>query len=310
MSRIGTALVVVAVALSWLFGGYHVYQLSQIAVYAIAILGLDLVTGFTGQISLGQGAFFALGAYTAAIAMTQLSIPYWATPALAGGVCLASGYAFGRAVARLEGLYLALATFALAIATPQVLKLDALDRWTGGSQGIVIAKPSSPIASAVDDDHWLYLVCVAVAVALDVVAWNVIRGRTGRALIALRDHPIAATTIGIDVASYKARAFGVSAMFTGIAGALGAIVAGFVSPDSFTILVSIQILVGGVVGGVSSIGGAVFGAVFIELVPDVANKISDAAPWALYGVLLIVCMMAMPNGAAGLVTSIRQKWSV
>lgn len=301
------ALLAIALVSPFLVSGYHVFQLTQIAVYAIALLGLNLLTGFSGQISLGNGAFYAVGGYVSVIAMTKAGVPYWATPPVAGAVCFAVGYLFGRSATRLEGLYLALATFALATAAPQILKLDALERWTGGNQGIVVSKPASPLADQINDDQWLYLYCLAVAIVLFVLAWNVVRGRTGRALVALRDHPIAAATMGIDVAAYKSVAFGMSAMYTGVAGALGVLTTGFISPDSFPILVSIQFLVGGVVGGIASIFGTLFGAAFIELVPDLAKKASDAAPAAVYGVLLIVCMMVMPGGMAGLVSSVRAR---
>jgi branched-chain amino acid transport system permease protein len=310
------ALLVLAVAAPFVLSGYHVFQLTQITVFAIAILGLNMLTGFSGQISLGNGAFYALGAYTAVILMTHADVPYWMTPPIAGAVCFAVGLAFGRSVTRLEGLYLALATYGLAIATPTILKLDALERWTGGAQGIVLTKPTSPVAGTLNDDQWLYFFCLGTAVVLFVVAWNVLRGRTGRALIALRDHPIAAGTMGIDVPAYKSAAFGLSAMYTGVAGALGALVAGFVGPDSFQIFVSIGFLVGGVVGGIASIFGALFGAAFIELVPDVTKQISELHPWLrwlaelqypMYGVLLIVAMLAMPGGMAGLVRSIEAR---
>ena len=290
-----------AFAAPFLLSDYQVYQLSLVVVYMVAVLGFNLLSGFTGQVSLGHGAFFAMGAYTAVVALTKLHVPYWLTPALAGVVCFGTGSLFGRSVARLEGLYLALATFALAVATPQILKLEALDAWTGGSQGVNFGKPPSPLPGLLDEDRWLYLFCLSFAVVLYVGAWNVLRGPTGRALVALRDQPVAAATLGIDVAAYKSTTFGVSALYTGVAGALGALVAGFIAPDSYTIFLSIQILVGGVIGGISTIGGAVFGGAFIEVVPDLASKISDAAPWALYGTLLIVCIMAMPGGMAGLV---------
>jgi branched-chain amino acid transport system permease protein len=300
-----TVLVAVAALVApFVLGDYAVYQLSLIVVYIVAVLGFDLLTGFTGQVSLGQGAFFALGAYTGVIALTKLHVPYAATPILAGAVCFVVGTLFGRTVARLEGLYLALATFALAIATPQILKLDALDAWTGGSQGLNFGKPASALPGLIDDDRSLYLLCLAFAFVLYAGAWNLLRGPTGRALVALRDQPVAAATVGIDVAAYRSTAFGVSALCTGVAGALGALVAGFVSPDSYTLFLSIQILVGGVIGGITAIGGAIVGGAFIEVVPDLVSKISDAAPWALYGLLLIVCIMVMPGGVAGLARSI------
>lgn len=303
----------VAIAAPFVLSDYHVFQATQIVVYAIALLGFNLLTGFSGQISLGNGAFYALGAYTSVILMTRAGVPYWAAPAIAGALCFAVGFLFGRSATRLEGIYLALATFGLAIVTPQVLKLDALEAWTGGNQGIVIAKPPSPIPG-LNDDQWLYFFCLASAAVLFLLAWNVVRGRTGRALIALRDHPIAAGTMGVPVPAYKARAFGVSAMYTGIAGGLGGLIAGFIAPDSFQIFLSIQLLIGGVVGGVASIFGTLFGALFIEVVPDLAKHASEISPslewlavvqYPVYGVLLIVTMMLMPGGLAGLIHSLR-----
>jgi branched-chain amino acid transport system permease protein len=300
-------LLAIAISVPFLVSIYRVFQLTQVLVYAIALLGLNLLTGFSGQISLGNGAFYAIGGYVSVIVMTSAGVPYWATPPIAGAVCFVVGYLFGRTATRLEGLYLALATFGLATATPQILKLDALEKWTGGNQGIVITKPASPLEGQLNDDQWLYFFCLAVAIVLFVIAWNVVRGRTGRALVALRDHPIAAATMGIDVAAYKSVAFGVSAMYTGVAGALSVLITGFISPDSFPTLVSIQFLVGSVIGGIASIFGTLFGAAFIQLVPDLAKRASDAAPQALFGVLLIVCMMVMPGGLAGLVYSVRAR---
>ena len=301
------ALLAIFLVAPLLVSGYHVFQLTQLVVYALALLGLNLLTGFTGQVSLGHGAFYALGAYVTAILLAQGSTPYWLIPVPVAGVCFVVGWLFGRTAARLEGIYLALATFALAIAMPQFLKLDALQRWTGGSQGVSVGKPSSPLPELITDDRWLYYFCLLVAALLFAATWNVVRGRTGRALLALRDHPIAAAAMGIDVAAYRSATFGVSAMLTGVAGGLGAVLAGYISPDSFSNLLSIQLLVGSVIGGIASIFGTIFGAAFIELVPDLASKLSSAAPWAIYGVLLIVCMMAMPAGVAGLLQSARAR---
>lgn len=299
------AVAALVVAAPFIVSDYHVFQLTQILVYAVALVGLNLLTGFSGQISLGNGAFYAIGGYTAVVLMKHAGWPYWLTPPIAGVLCFGVGYAFGRSVARLEGLYLALATFALATATPQILKLDAIEKWTGGFQGVVIAKPSSVVPDQINNDQWLYFFVLAVTIVMFIIAVNVVRGRSGRALQAVRDQPIAAAAMGIDVAYYKSVAFGWSAMFTGIAGGLGVLVAGFVSPESFTIYLSIQLLVGSVVGGIASIYWTLFGAAFIEVLPDIANKISPAAPAAIYGILLIVCMMVMPGGMAGLVRSAR-----
>lgn len=285
--------------------GYLAFQLTQVVVYAIPILGLNLVVGFTGQISLGHGAFYALGAYTAAIAAPH--VPYPLLPVLAGAVGFVAGYGFGRPAARLAPLYLALATFALAVVAPQLLRHDRIARWTGGSQGVVFDRPRSPIG-LLDDDLWLLAFALLVAAAVFALIWNVVRGRTGLAMRALRDHPIAATAMGIDVARTKAVAFGVSAACTGVAGALAALLTGFVSPDHFGFALSIQLLVGSVVGGTASLAGTLVGAGFIELLPDAARQLSDSAPGVLYGVLLIACMKVMPGGAAGLVRSMLRAW--
>ncbi len=296
-------LLLAAVLLPFLVSSYHAFQLTLALAYAIALLGLNMLTGYNGQISLGHGAFYAIGAYIAAILMTQFDWPYWATIPVAGLVCLVAGFLFGLPALRLEGLYLALATFALAVATPQLLKYKHLEDWTGGVQGIVITKPDPPFGLPISQDQWLYLFTLAVAVLMFVLAHNLLRGRIGRAIVAIRDHPVAAETMGIDNAIYKSLTFGVSALYTGVAGALGAIAVQFVAPDSFNVFLSISFLVGVVVGGLASISGAVYGALFIQFVPNIADDISKAAPWAIYGVFLIACMYLMPRGVAGFVQS-------
>ena len=179
--------------------------------------------------------------------MDRFAVPYWATLPAAGLVCLVVGFLFGLPALRLEGLYLALATFALAVATPQLLKYKLIEDWTGGVQGIVIIKPDAPFGLPLNPDQWLYYFTLAVAVAMFVFGWNLLRGRMGRAMIAIRDHPVAAETMGINAPLYKSLTFGVSALYTGVAGALGAIVVQFVAPDSFTVFLSISLLVGVVV---------------------------------------------------------------
>lgn len=296
LAGLGLALVV-ASALPFALSGFRVFQFTQVFIYAIALLGLNILTGYNGQISLGHGAFYAVGAYTAAIMIDRWGVPYgWTIPA-AGLVCLVAGFLFGIPALRLEGLYLALATFALALAVPQILKY--FEAWTGGSQGIVLSKPSPPGGLPLTPDQWLYFIALGTLLGLFGLAWNLLRGRTGRAIVAIRDHPIAAQTMGINKALYKALTFGVSAAYTGVAGALSASVIAFVAPDAFNIFLSITLLVGVVIGGLASISGPIFGALFIQFVPNWAQDISKAAPWAIYGVFLIIFMYAMPRGIAG-----------
>ncbi|MGZ5183671.1 MAG: branched-chain amino acid ABC transporter permease [Caldimonas sp.] len=298
----------VALVLPFVLGNYHVFQLTLVLVYAIALLGLNMLTGFNGQISLGHGAFYAIGAYTAAILMDKGGMPYWATIPVAGAVCLLAGFLFGLPALRLEGLYLALATFALGVAMPQILKHKSIEAWTGGVMGVVIVKPDPPSWAPLSQDQWLYFFTLAWVVVAFVLGWNLLRGRIGRAMVAIRDQPIAAQAMGVNTAMVKSMTFGVSAMYTGVAGALGAIAIQFVAPDSFTFFLSITLLVGVVVGGLASISGAFFGAVFIQFVPNIADKLSKAAPWAIYGVILIAFMYLMPTCVAGFVRIARAKW--
>ena len=300
-------LVALACALPFFVANYRVFQMTLVLAYSIALLGLNMLTGFNGQISLGHGAFYAIGAYTAAILMDKANLPYWATIPLAGAACFVAGFLFGLPALRLEGLYLALATFALGVAMPQILKHKSIEGWTGGVQGIVIVKPDPPSWSGLSQDRWLYFFTLAWMVLLFVLGWNLLRGRIGRAMVAIRDQPIAAQAMGVNTAMVKSLTFGVSALYTGIAGALGAIAIQFVAPDSFNLFLSITLLTGVVIGGLASISGAIFGALFIQFVPNVADEISKAAPWAIYGIVLIAFMYAMPTGVAGFVRLARAR---
>ena len=296
---------VLACVLPFFVGNYRVFQLTLVLAYAIALLGLNMLTGYNGQISLGHGAFYAIGAYTAAILMDKGGMPYWMTIPIAGAVCLVAGFLFGLPALRLEGLYLALATFALGVAMPQILKHKSLEHWTGGVQGIVIIKPDPPEWLKLSQDQWLYFFTLAWTVLMFLIAWNLLRGRIGRAMVAIRDQPVAAQAMGVNTALYKSLTFGVSALYTGVAGALGAIAIQFVAPDSFTIFLSISLVVGVVIGGLASISGAIYGALFIQFIPNVADQISKAAPWALSGVFLLGFMYVLPTGVAGFIRVVR-----
>lgn len=295
------AAVVAAFVLPFVLSDYRVFQLTITIIYAIALLGLNLLTGYNGQISLGHGAFYGVGAYTAAILVHRFHAPYWLSVPAAGVLCLGVGFLFGLPALKLEGLYLALATFALGVVLPQILKYKGIEAWTGGVQGITLPKPEAPFGLPLSPDLWLYFLCLVTATLLFFAAHNLVRGPTGRAIVAIRDRPVAASSAGIDIALYKSITFGISAMYAGVAGALGALAVQFVGPDSFTIFLSISFLVGIVVGGIASIAGAAYGALFIQFVPNFADDISKAAPWAIYGVVLIASVNLMPFGVAGIV---------
>ncbi|MCF8532955.1 MAG: branched-chain amino acid ABC transporter permease [Reyranella sp.] len=289
---------------------YRLFLVSTMIIASIAVLGLNLLTGFNGQISLGHGAFYAVGAYTAAILMDHLEVPYWATLPAAAVVCFIVGYLFGLPALRLEGHYLALATFALALAVPQILKYKWLEDLTGGVQGIVLLKPEAPFGLPLSEDQWLYYFCLATMVVLYWGAANMLNSRSGRAMMAVRDQPMAASTMGIDLALYKTVTFGISAAYTGIAGALSASAISFVAPDSFTIFLSIKFLIGLVVGGVGSLAGSVVGGIFYVLVDNSAQSLAlfvkddlglpfDLSAYTVFGVLLVALMYLMPMGIVG-----------
>ena len=296
LAAVGMVLLV-AVSLPFAMSNFRLFQFTQVLIYAIALLGLNLLTGYNGQFSLGHGAFYGIGAYTSAIMVDRWGIGYGWTIPTAGLVCLIVGFLFGRPALRLEGLYLALATFSLALAVPQILKY--FEDWTGGSQGIVLSKPKAPLHLPLTEDQWLYFLTLAVTIVLFVLAANLLGGRTGRAIVAIRDNHIAAEAMGVNNALYKSVTFGVSAAYTGIAGALSAIVVAYVAPDSFDVFLSITLLTGIVIGGFGTIAGPIYGALFIQFVPNWAQDISKAAPWAIFGLFLIGFMYVMPRGIAG-----------
>ena len=295
----GTSLVILAVLLvtPMFIKNFVVFQMTMVLVYGIAVLGLNILTGGSGQFSLGQSAFFAVGAYTTAVLMEHGNVNYALTLPIAGLVSFAAGYLFGQPALRLSGIYLALATFALAVAMPQLLKLNFLEHWTGGVQGLVVLKPDAPFGLPIGQDKWLYYFTLAITIAIYLGSINLLRSRSGRAFMAIRDNEIAASAMGVDVALYKTLAFGVSAGITGIAGGLSAIAVAFVAPDGYTINFAIALFLGMVVGGVGWLPGSFVGAAFIIFVPNIAESISKGLSGAVFGVLLFIIIFLVPHGA-------------
>ncbi|NOU05703.1 MAG: branched-chain amino acid ABC transporter permease [Hyphomicrobiaceae bacterium] len=315
---VGLAALPVIGAQLGLLSNFTILQISLMVVYAIAVLGLNLLTGFNGQISLGHGAFFAVGAYCAAILIDRYNANYLLTLPVAAIVCFVIGYLFGLPALRLEGHYLALATFGLAIAVPQMLKYRHLEPLTNGVQGINLIKPDAPFGLPFSGDVWMYIIVVIVAIIMFWLARNLLDSRVGRAMRAIRDQPLAADTMGINTARTKAVTFGVSAIYVGIAGALHAIIFEFVSPDSFRFELSVAILVGAVVGGIASLPGALIGGIFVQVIEKYADALTkkltntmhlpiELEPWTIYGIALIALMYLMPNGIAGGLASLWRK---
>jgi len=325
------ALVVAVAVLPAFVNDFKAQQYAYVAIYLIALLGLNVLTGYTGQISLGHGAFMAIGGYTTAILMAgneQFGGPLggglkdvWTLPfaALVAGLF---GFAFGLPALRLSGLYLALATFAFAVAMPSAVK--RFEEWTGGGSGINLFGTPELTGSLTNVElfgweltfnDWLYYLTWTVALLAFAVAWLILRGRTGRAFRAVRDSEIAAVSSGVSLARYKTLAFGISAAYAGVAGGLFAIANTFVNPDTFPIALSIFLLVGVVVGGLGALSGLVVGAIVIQflplwaqgedlgaLLPDriIAETQKPGGPAIVYGVVLVLVMFVIPNGVSGL----------
>lgn len=276
---------------------FYVFQFTIIMIYAIAILSLNILTGASGQVSLGHSAFFAVGAYAAGIMMEHANIPYPLAIPLAGLICFIIGFLFGFPALRLKGVYLALATFALAVAAPPLFKLGTFEHWTGGVQGLLVTKPEPPFGLPISQDRYVYYLTLTIAIIVYLLSVNLLNSRSGRALMAIRDNEIAASSMGIDLALYKTLAFGISAGFTGVAGALGAIAVAYIAPDAYTFNFAIALFLGMVIGGVGWLPGSLAGAAFIVLVPNMAEHISKGLSGAVFGVFIIAVIFLLPNGA-------------
>ena len=268
---------------------YHALEWSQVAIYFIALIGLNVLTGYSGQISLGHGAFMAIGGYTSAILIAHHHVrDVWTIP-LAGLVAGAVGLAFGLPALRLTGLYLALATFAVAVAFPPLVR--KFDHLTGGNQGLILNLHAN---------DWLYYLSWSIAGAALVLGWLVLATPVGRAFRALRDSEVAAVSFGVSPALYKTLAFGISSFYAGVAGSLFAISSAYVNPETFPITLSLFLVVGLAVGGLGSLPGSVVGAILIKFLPTEAQHISMQAPQVIEGAILVGVMLLLPGGASGL----------
>jgi branched-chain amino acid transport system permease protein len=291
-------------------GAFRTYELGYVGIYFIAILGLNILTGYTGQISLGQGAFMAIGGYTTAILMADHGVKdVWTLPlaGLAGGV---AGFLFGIPALRLRGPYLALATFAIAVALPSVLLYGRLGGLTHGNEGINLfgipestasITPLHVFGRQLQFEDWIYYVSWTIAAALFVVAWLLLRGRAGRSFRAVRDSEVAAASSGVHPAAYKTLAFAVSAFYAGVAGGLYAMATTFVNPQTYPIALSLTLIVGAVAAGLGSLWGVLAGAFLVQYLPTIAGQVSSqpGVPSIVYGVILIALMLALPGGVAG-----------
>lgn len=289
-----------------LFKGYTLANLSMVFIYAVALMGIVLLTGHGGQISLGHGAFFAAGAYFTAMLMERWAVPYWATLPVSALLCFFLGWLFGQPALRLPGHHLALATFALAMAAPQLLRYSGLEGWTHGANGIALIRVEAPLGMPLTSDQWMYVCAVALYGVMYLLARGLAASRMGRAIRAIRDNPTAAVAMGIDTARIKSITFGLSTLYTGVAGSAAAMVWQFVAPDSFSVMLSISLFVGAVAGGITSFTGVLAGAALIQYLPNLTEQISKSAPTTIYGLLLIALMFILPDGVAGAVARAKE----
>jgi branched-chain amino acid transport system permease protein len=298
--HVGTAVVVlVAAALAPMqLQPYTVFDLTMVMVFAIGGLGLNLLTGFNGQISLGHSAFVALGAYTAALLIHD-GWAYLAVLPISMAVCFVFGYLVGRPALRLQGLQLALVTLGLALITPPAIK--RLGAITDGQEGINIFTVGAPEWSGLADDQWIYYVTLVILVLAWVVAQRLTSGRIGRSLVAVRDNETVARTLGVRAAHTKTTVFALSGAFAGAAGVCYVYVVQFVGPDSFGLAMTIAFLSLIVIGGIGTVPGAIFGAFFVQYVPTVTEQVNQSASGFTYGVALVIVMFVMPRGVVGLV---------
>jgi branched-chain amino acid transport system permease protein len=302
---------------------YQLLNFSKVAAYAVAILGINIVTGYSGQISLGHSAFFGIGAYTTAYLVADEGWPFLATLPVAALLGLVVGFAVGLPALRIQGLYLALVTLAIAAVFPVIVKMDALADITGGSNGKPVAvdwqKPGW-FGLDVSNEGWEFLVVAALASLAFLIASNLIRSRVGRALMAVRDNPIGAVTSGISLSWWKTGAFAVSAAYGAIAGSLFTLVIPIVSPDAVGFALAFQLITGVVLGGLATISGSLVGGLTMVFLPYYSSDWSGDKSFlffdpvdsgllanVLYGALLIGAMFVMPGGIVSFVRGIRNR---
>src|SRR5499427_18918 len=283
----------------YLLDRFNTIEFAYVWTFAIALIGLNMLTGYSGQISLGNGAFMAIGGYVTAILYWKLKIPYMWTILPAGLLAGLVGYLFGFPALKLSGLYLALATFALALSASPVIK--NFGDLTNGHEGIVLPSVTDPFGLGLTNEQWLYYLSLAIGLVMFVFARAMLGGATGRALRAVRDSETAAAASGISLRQFKTMAFGVSAFYAGIAGSLFATITAYVSPDSFDLPLSLSLLVGMVVGGLGTLAGPVLGAAFVVWLPIFAQDIFRNKPDVAYGLILILLMFLLPQGIIGLI---------
>src|SRR5215213_1313134 len=299
------AVVAVGVFVAFFLSDYELFQLSRVLTIGIAVLGLNLLTGRTGQISLGHGALFGIGAYATAILILKAGFPSVAAVPAAAVVAFLCGILLGLPALRIRGLHLALVTLAVAIVFPALVK-----HWpglTGGVMGLTTTAPSAPFAG-LSSNQWIYLVDLAVLLAAMLFVFNLGRGRIGRAMDAVRHNELMAATTGVRIGRVKTMTFAFSAGLAGLGGGLYQLLLGTSTPDTYTFSLSLTILVASVVGGIRSLWGAVLGAAFVVYVPAETSGLGDSVPQFAYAAALLLAIYVLPGGIAQLPGRLRSRF--
>ncbi len=315
-SWIGLFLMVLAV-LPLIGDPYIIYLINISCIATIAALGLNILTGFTGQISLGHAAFFAIGAYCTAIISSRFQVPFWICLPASGVLAACAGLFVGIPCLRLKGLYLAMATMSFGVVVEYVV--ITWDSVTKGVRGISVPTLNL-LGYPLDSNNKLYYFLIVLTALAIIAATNLMRTRVGRAFIAIRDRDIAAEVMGVSLTQYKVMAFAISSFYAGIAGGLYAYVMEYIHPEHFTFLLSVQYLAMIIVGGLGSILGSIFGAVFITIIPEfikglaqfltllfpaIEDKYDDGWNIAAFGLLIMLFLIFEPKGLSGIWTRIK-----
>lgn len=291
-------------ALPNLADNYIIHVTARLFIYVLVALGLNLLTGYAGQVSLGHAAFFAIGAYTAGVLAESALWPSWLCLLAAAGFTGLVGYLLGLPCLRLSGLYLAMATLGFTLIVQEMLlQLAVLTR---GSDGLKV-RPASLLGFAFDSDYRKYYLLLGITIAMLIVASNLVRGRTGRAFLAIRENERAAEAMGVNLARYKTIAFAISALYTGLAGALSAFLVGFLDPQEFSFFLSIQFITIIILGGLASLLGSVLGAGFLIILPELLAGL-DVWQALVYGVIMVLTIIFMPFGLSGTIRRYGYRW--
>jgi len=306
MRTVWTMGFVAAAVLSFCLPDFIVFRFTQAVIWSIALVGLVVLCGVSGQFSLAQAALFGIGGYGAAMVGAHTPLPaYWSLP-----LSLLAGFAVGWGLGRIAGRHSlwtqALITYAFVIAFPQLLRWRPIEGWTGGVQGLYLDFPAPPV-EAISGDHWSFLRALALLGLGLLLAHNLIESRSGRAMRAVRDHDVAAAAQGIDVARMRAGAAGIAGAYIALAGCLSAFQYGYVGPLTYNFALSVQMLFGLVIGSMHSLAGAIVGGLFLQFFPDVTASLGKGLSALLYAALLVAAMVLMPEGIVGAVRRLTRR---